>query len=403
MTPLYLTRIDVREFRSSGRLTIDLPNGPGVLISHGPNGLGKSSLFDGLEWALTDKVDHFRDAKRAPKQHYLRNWEAPADKPTLIRLDFGEDRIQRSLFGGLDPEGVTDIVQFLKAPAWQNPIRHLDRYLLLTHFLGQSTVSRMTHRDAKERWEFLQGPAQSDRAIDIVKALHGHGASTPAKTFERRSMELADQAATLERLLRREEEQWKEAQLEGAIDDRTAAIEATAINAVFDALLAELQDPPTGSMISGTTATDSLIARQDQVSEALRVRGQHLARAQAMIVDRDSAAVALAGLEGSLAAQRQQAAEAAPILERARSAVEAALSTVADTVAVQEAEAAATALIQDFERARADATRTASESKAAKVQLLGRGRRAVETRVSQDWSPAAQAERSRPPTDQAQA
>lgn len=41
-------------------LDVELDDGPGVLIVQGPNGLGKSSLFHGLEWLLTDQVEHFR-------------------------------------------------------------------------------------------------------------------------------------------------------------------------------------------------------------------------------------------------------------------------------------------------------------------------------------------------------
>lgn len=367
MTPIYLTRIAVNEFRSFGELVIDLPNAPGVLISHGPNGLGKSSLFDGLEWTLTDKVDHFRDAKKAPVSHYLRNWEAPRGAPTQIRLDFGDAYIQRSLWSGLDANGVTDVVDFLKADDWEKPIRHLDRYLLLTHFLGQSTVSRMTHRNATERWEFLQEPAQSDRAIEIVKALHGHGASTPAKTFERRSKELAEQASRLEQLLRQEEEQWSDAQLEGAIDERSAASEAALIGADLDALMAELGQAPEPVTAAPGGTLEALMARREQAGTAVRLREQRLSRGRSLIVERDAAAVALAGLEGSIAALREQAETAAPEVERARLQVETAQTRVAEALTAHQSEVAASAALQRLERARGDAARLATETEGARL------------------------------------
>jgi len=49
MSATYLSRIELQEFRSFSKLVIDLPPQPGVLIVHGSNGLGKSSLFDGIE------------------------------------------------------------------------------------------------------------------------------------------------------------------------------------------------------------------------------------------------------------------------------------------------------------------------------------------------------------------
>jgi exonuclease SbcC len=57
MSNVYLTRIRLEQYRSFRNLDIRLPDGPGVLVVHGSNGIGKSSLFDGLEWALTDSID----------------------------------------------------------------------------------------------------------------------------------------------------------------------------------------------------------------------------------------------------------------------------------------------------------------------------------------------------------
>ena len=53
MSGVYLTRVRLEQYRTFRQLDIRLPDGPGVLIVQGSNGIGKSSLFDGLEWALT--------------------------------------------------------------------------------------------------------------------------------------------------------------------------------------------------------------------------------------------------------------------------------------------------------------------------------------------------------------
>ena len=72
---IYLSGIRLSQFRSFGDLDIKLPAAPGVLIVYGSNGLGKSSLFDGLEWALTDGIDHFREARGVEKiGNYLSRW-----------------------------------------------------------------------------------------------------------------------------------------------------------------------------------------------------------------------------------------------------------------------------------------------------------------------------------------
>lgn len=85
MTQIYLSTLDVTEFRNFARLTVKLPSRPGAMLVHGTNGLGKSSLFDGLEWALTGKIDRFAQSARGTKEmHYLRRWRAHADRPTAI-------------------------------------------------------------------------------------------------------------------------------------------------------------------------------------------------------------------------------------------------------------------------------------------------------------------------------
>ena len=59
MTPLYLQRIALRQFRSFATLDVEIPAMPGVLIVHGSNGLGKSSLF-GLTTFETQQVSTSR-------------------------------------------------------------------------------------------------------------------------------------------------------------------------------------------------------------------------------------------------------------------------------------------------------------------------------------------------------
>jgi exonuclease SbcC len=103
MSQLYVTEFTLMEFRSFADLRVALPAEPGVMIVHGTNGLGKSSLFDGLEWALTGKIDHFRDSTKgvSPKD-YLRRWHAPNDRPTQVSLAFSDaEKVTRTLPSGL--------------------------------------------------------------------------------------------------------------------------------------------------------------------------------------------------------------------------------------------------------------------------------------------------------------
>lgn len=53
--------------------TIDIENKPIVLI-YGNNGMGKSSLFDGIEWGITGKIERYNvGSKEKNKYHFLKN------------------------------------------------------------------------------------------------------------------------------------------------------------------------------------------------------------------------------------------------------------------------------------------------------------------------------------------
>ena len=56
---LYLRSVRISNFRTFGGFVADVPAVPGALILSGPNGLGKSSFFDAVEWCLTGNVLRF--------------------------------------------------------------------------------------------------------------------------------------------------------------------------------------------------------------------------------------------------------------------------------------------------------------------------------------------------------
>jgi exonuclease SbcC len=233
MTALYLQKIALRQFRSFASLDFELAPGPGVLIVHGSNGLGKSSLFDALEWTFADRIDHFRDAAGVNKPGtYLCRWREGMPGPTSAAATFSDgSHIERSLLNvnatNSTLEGtVPDITAFLRAPEWRQNISGLERYLLLTHFLGQSTLSRLTNRSATERFDILKEAAQSTSVQAIANALHGQGNTTVVRAYARRSDALERDIKSLGDLLDQEGALWVEAQSAGALDEASASREA---------------------------------------------------------------------------------------------------------------------------------------------------------------------------------
>jgi exonuclease SbcC len=109
---VFLAGIKLSQFRSFGELDIKLPTEPGVLIVYGSNGLGKSSLFDGLEWALTDGIDHFRDARGADKVgKYLSRWRENPTGRTSVAMTFSDGAVvERSIASASSTESILEPV-----------------------------------------------------------------------------------------------------------------------------------------------------------------------------------------------------------------------------------------------------------------------------------------------------
>ncbi|WP_339692412.1 AAA family ATPase [uncultured Parasphingorhabdus sp.] len=272
MTPLYLQRIALRQFRSFATLDVEIPAMPGVLIVHGSNGLGKSSLFDALEWTLSDRIDHFRDATGVNKPGtYLCRWRDGDPGPTSATMTFSDDSIiARSLLSASSTKSqlggnVSDVTSYLRAPTWQQSISELQRYLLLTHFLGQSTLSRLTYRKSTERFDILKEAAQSTAIEAIANSLHGQGNNTVVRAYAREIERLERECKALDDVLEQEATLWSETQMSGAIDDAAAVLEASGI--ADQLILAQIGGHQLSDTLSHDSepTPDSLQAEADQI------------------------------------------------------------------------------------------------------------------------------------------
>ncbi|MGL3214058.1 AAA family ATPase [Bradyrhizobium sp. BR 1433] len=273
MSGVYLTGVRLEQYRSFKSLNIQLPDGPGVLVVHGSNGIGKSSLFDGLEWALTDKIDHFRGADGVKKVgSYLCRWREGAPGPTTVTMEFsGDNIISRTLSSPEATKSVTsgnigNITEFLRGENWKRSISGLSSYLLLTHFLGQSTISRLTNRDPSERFDILKEAAESKEIEDIANALHGRGNTRASRAYSGRIRTLNDEASTLQGLLDTEADLWSGLTGLGAVTDEAATQLARAISRLLDAA-AGIETPSAVAFNQGTIVNleDRLAAQRSRL------------------------------------------------------------------------------------------------------------------------------------------
>ena len=199
MNDLYLRTVELSNFRVYGdAYAFELPPKPSVTLIVGANGLGKTSFFDGVEWALTGQVSRFSDIKSDARRREL-------DPLTRVGAPTNSHRVSLSFSdglpidrgGGFDPaEGA--IASLLKKPHWPE-ISNLHGYLSITHFLGQSATRRFSLREPKSQWEALKGPAGVDRINNLRERVSGQGARQAfTRAIRDRSVLLEKASATLD-------------------------------------------------------------------------------------------------------------------------------------------------------------------------------------------------------------
>lgn len=198
MSDLYLRSVELSNFRVYGdSYAFELPAGPGVTLITGANGLGKTSFFDGVEWALTNRVSRFQDIPtdaRRKEPDPLTRIGAPANSHR-VSLQFSDgDPIDRG--AGFVPDEQA-IAALLKRSEW-GEITNLHGYLSMTHFLGQSATQRFSLRKPEQQWEALKGPAGVDRIVALRERMSGLGVRRAfTRALEDRTKKLSAALAAL--------------------------------------------------------------------------------------------------------------------------------------------------------------------------------------------------------------
>jgi len=176
MSDIFLRSVELSNFRIYGESYVfEFPEGPGVTLITGANGLGKTSFFDAVEWALTSQVGRFsdipNDARRRGRDPLTR--VGAAENSHRVSLAFSEGAPIDRGAGFIPADG--SIEGLLRRPDWPE-IGNLHGYLSITHFLGQASTRRFSLREPKSQWEALKGPAGVDRINLLRERVSGQGA-----------------------------------------------------------------------------------------------------------------------------------------------------------------------------------------------------------------------------------
>lgn len=202
---MYLSSISISEFRPYGNSFCLKTPGPGVTLLVGPNGLGKTALFDAVEWALTGQVARIvsltpMDGRRKREYYGRVKAHRSGDFRCEVKLDFDAVEpasVTRQVQFALDASqiletsvkvvGAKSVAELLRSPKWSLPIDDgsLSNYLRSTHLLCQATRARFTGNQPKERWDLL---SQLNGAELLTRA---HARLTNSATMKAFGKELA--------------------------------------------------------------------------------------------------------------------------------------------------------------------------------------------------------------------
>lgn len=222
--PLFLDSVTLENYRSFGKLTLPFAPGPSVLVVAGPNGLGKTSLIEGIEWALTGRLRRYPGRQKEAVDALQRRVDGAVAEPLSVTLAFNEKTtIRRLLHDHLEINGdvgdwlfqssedaAARVGGFLKADDWAHAIHDLSAYLGLTHFLSQSPALRLTARTGEQRWDDLSGLTGAKRIDKIIANLAPSKRGQVTKRMNALSEKLGglkDRREALRDLLRQVKEQ----------------------------------------------------------------------------------------------------------------------------------------------------------------------------------------------------
>ncbi|MFB8331649.1 AAA family ATPase [Bacillus wiedmannii] len=227
-----IQNITIEAFRGfNEKVTFDLHDSQ-VLVLYGPNGHGKTSVFDAIEWSLTGEINRYNEASdERNRTRFIRNLSATENQKTYVSLsiitkekkkinltrystanldarsDYGESELELSMNNCkiTGDDAIEKLNSLLIKEAWRDKVDSPVDALSLTHILGQEKLNQflrgMKEGERYQAISILFGTEQfikyRDKFIDIKKILekklqHKSGQLLEAKKTEKEYLDLID-------------------------------------------------------------------------------------------------------------------------------------------------------------------------------------------------------------------
>lgn len=327
-----LSSITITGFRGfAGSQTFDLS--ADVVLVHGPNGTGKTSLFDAVLWAMTGTLERLKATPQAVVSKYSEFGEARVELGLLDNAGASVVVRRRQVLGEAastllveagdgpvtGPAADVALMRYLypDGATSADPFKSLDRSLTRAVYLQQDDVtSFINDDDERERFAIVGEIVGAGRIGELIGALERERNAWTRKTTRDRDDTLGPLRARRDHLV---------AQIPAASDRSEGADELREHWRAWLARAVALVAPRVGddpARSPGQTATDVL----EIVGEV--VRGHELRRGRLTEL-RNSLATIPPAVPGRTEAEQQLAAAEAHVIERS-AAVDAARAAEAE-------------------------------------------------------------------------
>jgi chromosome segregation ATPase len=167
--PIRIKNISIRNFRGIGK-KLDLDIDADIVIIYGPNGTGKTSIIDAIEWTITGEVERL----------WGKNYDKPVNaNESLVNLfskeqlaetqvEFSKNGVSilekryvdlfksRRSYAKINNRRANDKTMIRKIVGMQVPqedVRRLRRIFLRSHFLGQNTILEFITQKPEIRYD----------------------------------------------------------------------------------------------------------------------------------------------------------------------------------------------------------------------------------------------------------